>query len=416
MDEMNERREPSEQHEQPGMSEPADEWHGAPTERHLDQERPTPIERPVSQPYVPQQAYAPQQPYSEPYARERYGRGADPSLPLGREQRAERGNWRGGSEGERRRVSGWVPFLGGCLVAIAAVIALCAVSAGVLFSFAHNGATVTGTQTRNATVDGPATITLRVNAGNVQVVPGTTNQVTVVLNKEGRAFDHNRAQQALDAITLDVTQAANNVTISVHEPSFSAFDFFSRSTDLTITTPATTSLDATMAAGNLDVRGLTGALTVDLSAGNLTLHDMTISDHGTLQMQAGDLRASHVTGALTVTTNFGNVTLSQMTLTQNSTIRSDAGNISFDGSLRTGASLEVTDNAGNVTVNLPRQTDVHLNATTSAGKLTISGWPGISQSSSGAESSATGDLSAHPVGTLTLHVDAGNITLTGNEQ
>lgn len=408
MDAMNERQEPGEQGERPDIHDPVNEWNSAATERHLGEERPAAVERPTGQPYPPQQPYA--QPY--PPNEYGYGRNADPSLPLGQAGERERNAWRSGREGERRRGSAWVPIIGGCLVAIAAVMALCAIAGGIVFGLARNIETATGAQTRDFTVNGPATITVRTSAANVRVVPGTTDQVTVVLSKEARGLTLQRAQQLLDAITLDVTQSGNSLTIGVNEPSSYGFDVFSRSVELTITTPAATSLNATLSAGNLDVRGLTGTLAVELAAGNLTLDDMTISDHATVRMHAGNVQASRITGALTATISYGNVTLSQTTLTQNSTIRSDAGNVSFDGSLRSGVSLDVTDNAGNVSVTLPQQTDARLNATSNAGKITIAGWSGISETSSGANASATGDLSDHPTGTVTLHVDAGNITLT----
>lgn len=424
MDEHNTPQESGELNAQPAPDEPSANWNEAPTERHLDQERAAAAERaaaeqpisrtyPPQQPYPPQQAYTPQQSYSDPYPPRQYERGVDPSLPLSQAGGRDRAAWQGGREGERRRVSGWVPVVGGCLVAIAAVMVLCAVASGIVFGLARNVGTASDAQTRNFTVDGPATISVRTSAANVRVVPGKTDQVTVVLNKEVRGIDHNRAQHALDAISLDATQAGNSLTINVNEPSTFGLDSFSRRVDLTITTPAATSLDASLDAGNLDVRGLSGTLTADLSAGNLTLDDMTVTDRATLQMRAGNLRASHITGAVKATVNFGNVTLTQATLTQDSTIHSDAGNVTVDGALRSGASLEVTNNAGNVDVTLPLQTDAHLNATTSAGKITVTGWSGISQSSSGPNTSATGDLGANPTGTVTLHVDAGNITLTG---
>ncbi|MGZ3584155.1 MAG: DUF4097 family beta strand repeat-containing protein [Ktedonobacterales bacterium] len=405
MDEHNTPQESGEQHAQPAPDEPSAGWNDAPTERHLDQERAPEVERPIGQPYS--------EPYPPRQYEVQYGRGVDPSLPLNQVGGQERNTWQSGREGERRRVSGWVPVIGGCLVAVAAVMVLCAVASGIVWGLARNVATASDAQTRNFTVDGPATITLRTSAANVRVVPGKTDHVTIVLNKEVRGIDHNRAVHALDAITLDATQAGNSLTINVNEPSSFGLDSFSRSIDLTITTPAATSLDATLDAGNLDVRGLAGTLATDLGAGNLTLADMSVTDHATLQTRAGNLRASHITGAVRATVNFGNVTLTQATLTQDSTIRSDAGNITLDGSLQSGASLDATDNAGNVSVTLPQQTDAHLNATANAGKITVTGWPNITQTSSGSNVSAMGDLSAHPTGTVTLHVDAGNITVTG---
>lgn len=416
MDEHNMPQEPGEQAEQPAPNDPIEQWNDAPTERHLGEERPAALERSTSQPYASQQPpYIPQQSYSESYPPRQYEgqyrQGDDPSLPLGQARGSGREGWRGGQEGERRRRSVWVPVIGGCLVAVAAVMVLCAVASGIVFGLARNIETASGTQTREFTVDGPATITVRASAANVRVEPGKTDEVTVVLSKEARALNHQRAQQFLDAITLDVTQSGNSLTIGMNEPPSYGLDVFSRSIDLTITTPATTSLDATLDAGNLEVRGLTGTLTADLAAGNLTLAELAITNQAMLRMGAGNMRASSITGALKAAVSFGNVTLSQATLTQDSTIHSDAGHVTFDGSLRSGASLEVTDNAGNVSVTLPQQTHAHLDATTNAGKITITGWPSINQTSSGPNTSVTGDLSAHPTSTVTLHTDAGNIEL-----
>ena len=90
-------------------------------------------------------------------------------------------------------------------MALAVVMVLCAVASGIVFGLARNFGTADGTQTREFTVDGPATIAVRTSAANVRVVPGTTDQVRVVLNKEVRGIDHTRAQHDLDAITLDAT-------------------------------------------------------------------------------------------------------------------------------------------------------------------------------------------------------------------
>lgn len=371
------------------MADPAPhrQWSAAQMAEMAQQERNSP---PISPAPPPSDA---------PY---RLARVADPSMPLPRGPR------------ERRRVARWVPLAGGCLVSLAVVMALCAAAAGVLWGVTIGSARAASTVTRSATVSGTPTVSVQIDAGNVRVVRGDADQVTATLTKEVHAISQQQARQDLDQITLDLTKTGNTVSVTTHAPSFSfkGIPWFTHqsSVELLVTVPQTTNVNATLGAGNLTISHLTGALTVDASYGNVKLTDLTVTNQATLHMQAGNLIATYLTGSVAATLGYGNATFNGTTLTQDSSLHANAGNIDFDGTLRPGVSLDASDQAGNVTLSLPRATAIHLDATTNAGNLTVSGWP-VSVSGNSAGKSASGNLSANPSGTLTVHTDAGNITL-----
>lgn len=101
-------------------------------------------------------------------------------------------------------------------------------------------------------------------------------------------------------------------------------------------------------------------------------------------------------------------------LADGSLIDLSAGNVTLDAPLAAGGSLTVTVNAGNVDLTLPASTAAHLDASVSFGNITIVGWsiPVTRSGAGGAGATASGDMGASPSGTLTVHVTAGNITLT----
>jgi hypothetical protein len=275
---------------------------------------------------------------------------------------------------ERRRGPGWIPWVGGCLVLFAVLTVLCAAAGGVVWALQLGSEPASGTVTKTAAVTGTPNIVLHAEAANVDVTPGDSGQVVVTLNKEVRAFSHDAAQRYLNELTLDVQQTGNTVTITSHSPSFNGpFDYFQRSVHLEISVPQSSNLDTTLQAGNMDISDVHGKLAADMQAGNLQLSQVTLNDGSTL----------HVT----------------------------AGNITEDGNLMPGASLDVRVTAGNVTLMLPQSTDVHLTATAHAGNVSVDGWdiPIVRQA---ADATATGDLGANPSGSLTIEVTAGNVTVS----
>jgi hypothetical protein len=313
---------------------------------------------------------------------------------------------------ERRRISPWVPLAGGCLIALAALMALCAAGAGLLAAVSVGSAPASDTITKSFAVSGTPAVVVRSDAGNVHVVTGAGGAVVVTLDREVRAVSRDAAQRSLEAIRLTTSQDGNTVNVSLTVPGPSGFrDFFNRRTELTVTVPAAANIAANLGAGNLDITGVSGTLTSDVGAGNLHLTNLALTGTANVSVNAGNLTADHVSGVLAARMDFGRLTLDDVTLADTSTLRMSAGNVEVSGTLPPGASLDIVDHTGNVTLALPRETSARLDATSNAGNISVDpAWP-IAVSREASNASAQGSLGTNPTGAVTIHVDAGNITL-----
>jgi hypothetical protein len=262
---------------------------------------------------------------------------------------------------------------GSILVALAVVMALCVIGAGVLQGMSWIAGPAHATDARSFSVSGTPTVTLHMDAGTMHVVSGGSGQVSVSLYKEVHAITHAAAQQALDGITLDATQSGDAITVTVHGLSFDAnFASLRRTLDLTLTVPASANLSATVSAGTMEIGDVAGNLDVRMDAGNLTLRDVTLQ---------GD-----------------------------SSLRLSAGNLDFRGAIDPGATVDVSVDAGNATLRLPRATPTHLAARTSAGNIAVIGWPGGDAHARSNDTLAL-DLNPQPTNTLTVQVSFGNVTV-----
>lgn len=303
-------------------------------------------------------------------------RSAPPSGPLSRPAQSGPSTGPIGGATERKRPSGCVLAAGGCLVVMAAIIALCAMSLGVVTALAAVSRPATSTTTRSLHVNGAPTLDVTSSAASVRVTgdPTDSNTVTVTMTASVKTTSYDSAHSIVQGIKLAANQVGNIITIGLTDNNgFTLQAFLVRNVTLDITTPTHTSVS--------------GAL------------------------QAGSLVADDLTGALNVTANAGAVTLRRMTFTGASTLRLSAGGLAFDGSLSQGATVDASVNAGGVVCTLPSQRGTHLNASATSGSITIVGW-NTPINRSVASASVNADVGAHPTGALTVRVNAGSVVVT----
>lgn len=360
---MDEQRDPQHEEYEAG-AEATGEFTGAPTTPIGEQTRAQQAEgerAAPEQPVAPDYPRYPPQPYPEhaPYPGPTYQTGAP--------------GYQAGSR-ERRGTSGWVKATVGCLIALVAVMACCALGTGLAAGLQIVSTDVTGTQTQSFAVSGAPRVVLNATAGNVRVGTGDTGTVHISLSKSARAVSQGLAQQALDGVRFNATQDGNTITITSNIADVGPNPFvFRRAFEMTITVPATTDLDTTLTAGNLNITGTTGAVQVRSSAGNVTLDTVTLSGSSSL----------HLT----------------------------AGNVTLHGALTPHTALETDVTAGNVSLFLPADTAAHLNATVTAGHVSTAGWATSQDSTSGTLSQ---DLNPNPTSTITVSVTAGNASVVAS--
>ena len=251
------------------------------------------------------------------------------------------------------------------VVASLLVALLAAVVGGFVFS-AIGQNEFSATTTNTFVVSGTPSLVISDAAGNVTIQQGGGNQVTVQVTKHAWGVTDTDAKGVLNSTAVDVSQSGNTITVKTQWSGPAR-----RSVDLIVTVPGQANANVHLGAGNIDARQLTGAITLDTGAGNVTAETVTFA--GTSRLHTG------------------------------------AGNIIVDGAMASGAAIDVSVGAGNATLTLPSNTPAHLTASTGVGNLTITGWQIPVSGMVG--HTASGDLGGNPTGTLTIQVGTGNLTL-----
>lgn len=276
----------------------------------------------------------------------------------------------------RRRSNAWVWWLVGGVLGFFVLLGLLVALIGSLIGAwvgSVSGPRYTVESTQTFAVTGTPNMVVRDTAGNITVRSGDAGKVTVHVTKVVRGLVNEAAQRhALDDVTVATTQSGNTVNVTA-DFATNVFDGTPghRTVDLLITVPAGANVAVTAAAGNIDVAHIAGVYTVDAAAGNITVRDATFAD--------------------------------------GSRLSAAAGNMTLEGALASGASMDVNVSAGNVDLRLPAQTHADLDARASVGNVTIHGWSIPVNRSGMVGASATGPLGGDPRGTVHVSVSTGNI-------
>jgi hypothetical protein len=229
---------------------------------------------------------------------------------------------------------------------------------------------LTKTETHELSVGAAPRLIVRNTAGTVAVQPGAEGHVRVVVTKKVRDGLGAASERDLEQVVVNVTQEGDTISVETERRATSLKSF---TIDIEITAPAACAqLEARLSAGNLVVRGLTTTLAATVNAGNLDAMDVTLRGGSDLAL--------------------------------------NAGNLTMDGALAPGATLDVRLNAGNARFTLPRDTPAQLDARTTVGQISVSGWQ-VRTERQIVRQWARGPLGTAPTGSLRVHVDAGNLTL-----
>jgi hypothetical protein len=255
----------------------------------------------------------------------------------------------------------------GLVVLAGLVVALLAALVGGFIFSAIGQQEVSASTTNTFVVSGTPSLVISDAAGNVSIQQGDGNQVVVQVTRHAWGITNTDAKNALNGTVVDARQSGATITVKTRWSGPAR-----RSVDLLVTVPAHANATVHLGAGNMDARQLTGAITLDTGAGNVTADTVTFA--GASRLHTG------------------------------------AGNITINGAIATGAALDILVGAGNATLTLPFDTSAHLTASAGVGNLTITGWQIPVSGMVG--HSASGDLGSNPMGTLTIQVGTGNLTLT----
>ena len=230
---------------------------------------------------------------------------------------------------------------------------------------------VSKTETYEFRVEGAPRLVVRDFAGNVHLSAGQPGQVLVRVTKKARGFLGSAGESDLERISVEVGQHGDTVTATAELRRQLSLGG-SLSADIEIVSPPQARVDLRLNAGNAEIVDLQGQVKAKLNAGNLELRGGRLEERAELEC--------------------------------------NAGNLTIATALAPQATLDVSVNAGNARLRLPRGTAAHFDARTHAGAIDVSGFP-VTATRRFAQQTASGALGPNPQGTVTVRVDAGNITL-----
>jgi hypothetical protein len=226
-------------------------------------------------------------------------------------------------------------------IAAAAVLALTAA--------ATSACAADGTFDKTLSVSGAPIVTVSTGAGYIHVNPGPDNQFHVI----GHVHANNGWLSGGDPDAVvrqivarpPITQTGGIITIG-HTDDHELYHNVSISYE--ITTPRTTLLTSRTGSGEVQIGGISGAVTAESGSGSLHLSLLNSSDVRT-RTGSGSIHIEGATGALHASTGSGTIDVT--------------GNVSSDWNLSTGS--------GGIHAHLPDNAHFNLNASTGSGSVHV---------------------------------------------
>ncbi len=229
---------------------------------------------------------------------------------------------------------------------------------------------VSKTETFEFSVRGAPRLVVRDFAGSVRLSAGQPGQVLVRVTRKARGL-LGADESDLERISVEVVQRGDTITVEAELRRHLSLGG-SLSADIEITSPSHAHVDLRLNAGNAEIAEIEGSVKAKVNAGNLELRGCRLEERAELEC--------------------------------------NAGNLTIAAALASQAALDASVNAGNARLRLPRATAAHFDARTHAGSIDVSGFP-VTVTRRFALQTASGALGPNPQGTVTVRVDAGNITL-----
>ena len=254
-------------------------------------------------------------------------------------------------------------------------------------------------------VDGPATLDLESDFGDVVVLPSDGDQVEILAQLDLWGADEEDARQQID---LQMSQEGDTIIVRTQRPSYvSVFTFNQASrVDFEIRVPDDTTIEVALSSGDVEVRNVNGTMTLETDFGSIEVDDTQGLVHA--QSSSGDITLTDLSdaGDTEVSTDFGTITIRNIEA-ESLTAQTDSGTVSvlsgeIDGSLDlessfgdvssdsvTAASYRLHSSSGDLTlhrcsgtidlntdfgsIEVSECTEAILALTTSSGDVTFSG-------------------------------------------
>lgn len=300
------------------------------------------------------------------------------------------------SRGQNSRRWGGLLVLSGVL--------LLGTASGRSFGLPILGGLVEHTVTVSNTYDSRRLV-LNATAGNVTLVRGDANTITIEETHHGFGWTRATARRKAEEFQPQVSQSGD--TIELTEPGWNS-GLFSRDpySDYRVTMPANVEVRVKTGKGNIEGSALAGPLELRSGSGNVRLSEIdgkltinvgsgsvTVAESSLSEVQiksgSGDIQIDGVQGPLSASTGSGSISVANvrdtlLTLTTGSgdikvsdaedatlALKTGSGSINFAGSLGDSGAHSAMTASGNLSLTLPDDASFQLEAQTSFGGIDL---------------------------------------------
>lgn len=259
------------------------------------------------------------------------------------------------------------------------IVALALVGAGILavvflgirgglptsFQFEGPMAKATAEESKSLNVDGPFTLHVENDAGDVSVVGGNNDKVAVKIVRTSNASTQARADEDLKNIKYEIKQEGDVITL-IYDMDEKNINNNTDTVDFIVTVPAEVTVDVEAGMGEVNVSGTEGEVTIVNSFGDIVLENLAGALN--VETQSGRVDASSIiagnadiilnsgfgtiylikaTGAnVKLESNSGTLDVENVRASKDMELSSDFGNVKFENG--SAASLTISTNSGTV--------------------------------------------------------------------
>jgi DUF4097 and DUF4098 domain-containing protein YvlB len=242
------------------------------------------------------------------------------------------------------------------------IVALAFVCAGVLavaffafgqpeIQFVRNVEVATAEESKTLNVDGPFTLKVQDDAGNVSIVGGgEDDKVTVKVVKTGIAGTQKRAEEDLKNIKYEIKQQGDVITLTydLEEVDLRRDPGSVDTVDFIVAVPTHVTVDVHSAFGNVELDDLTGAVNVKTESGHVEATSINArSEDIRLESSFGSISLADASAAnITLKSNSGALEARNVRASKDVELFTEFGNVNFDNG--SAGSLTISTNSGAV--------------------------------------------------------------------
>lgn len=219
---------------------------------------------------------------------------------------------------------------------------------------------------KHFSVTGKADVVLSTFDGSIEIRPWDKSDVQVTVEKRG--WD----KEAVDAITIQVSQTGNHVELHVTEPKTSGLGFHfnrSRSAKLIVSVPASSDVAAGSGDGSIDIERISGKL--ELRSGDGSIRGRQLGGDVRAHTGDGSIKLEDVSGTLDVDTGDGSIVIAGKMAGLRARSGDGSVTIHADPGSSSESDWDITTGDGSVMLEVPEGFGAELDAHTGDGSIRL---------------------------------------------